>query len=85
MSIMKALILVTVMVLSGCSVLNSELESVKELNKQYAVVTGLEYKIQALEAKKVSLTSSILEADAELIAAQEALVVERQKLEELVK
>ncbi|AUR96161.1 membrane lipoprotein [Vibrio phage 1.216.O._10N.222.55.C12] len=82
---MKALILVTVMVLSGCSVLNSELESVKELNKQYAVVTGLEYKIQALEAKKVRLTSSILEADADLITAQEALVVERQKLDELVK
>lgn len=80
----RTLLAMLIVSLSGCSLVQSELDSVVELNKQYAKVSALETKIQALEAKSIKLIGESAQADHDITEAQTQLEVERVKLQELV-
>lgn len=80
----RTLLAMLIVSLSGCSLVQSELDSVVELNKQYAKVSALETKIQALEAKSIKLIGESAQADHDITEAQAQLEVERVKLQELV-
>lgn len=80
----RTLLAMLIVSLSGCSLVQSELDSVVELNKQYAKVSALETKIQALEAKSIKLIGESAQTDHDIAEAQAQLEVERVKLQELV-
>ncbi|CAL9966912.1 hypothetical protein VPHD271_0007 [Vibrio phage D271] len=82
---MKRLMLAMVIVsLSGCSLVQSELDSAVELNKQYAKVATLENKVQALEAKSIKLIGESAQTEHDIAEAKAQLEIERAKLQELV-
>ena len=80
----RTLLAMLIVSLSGCTLVQSELDSVVELNKQYAKVSALETKIQALEAKSIQLIGESTQTDHDIGDAQAQLEVERVNLQELV-
>lgn len=80
----RTLLAMLIVSLSGCSLVQPELDSVVELNKQYAKVSALETKVQALEAKSIKLIGEAAQTEHDITEAKAQLEIERAKLQELV-